>query len=316
MQHADIEHAQRSHFEAWLMAHPAHRKAYTEVSDLWHGFDSPSQLQSLAAAVAQKKFLEKEQRARKRKNMAAAVFSLVLVATAGLFGYRTWQTQPVMQMTASAAIGQIRSQELEDGTKLTINANSDIEITYYRDRRVVRLKRGEAIFEVARDEDRPFIVNSGPAQVTVLGTRFAVNHLQHLVRISVDHGQVRVESQESAQDALDAAILLRDGEVAEIRETTGPRRVQRAAADAFSFADGMVTFDRADLEEIAATLSRYRQQPVGARPSSNGDTRITAVIKTTDIEKFIVQLPRMAPVTVEATPERTLIVERPLHARE
>lgn len=311
MRNADTEDPRRSHFEAWLMAHPAHRQAYAEVSDLWHDFDSTAQLQSLAAAVAQKEFLEKEQRARKRKNLVAATLGIMLTVSAGLFGYRSWQAQPVMQMAASAGTGQIVSQQLEDGSTLTLNAGSDIEITYYRDRRLARLKRGEAIFEVARDEDRPFVVESGPAQVTVLGTRFAVNRLQDLVRVSVDHGRVRVEAPETAGNHLGAAIVLRDGEVAEIRPSGDPQRVSRTATDAFGFARGVIIFDKTGLEEIAETLSRYRPQPVEVRTAANSDVHVTAVIKTVDIEKFLAQLPRVAPVTIESTPQRTLIVERP-----
>ena len=310
MRDADVDHPDRGRFEAWLMACPSHQQAYADVSALWQDFDSTPQLQSLAAAMAQKQFLEKEQQARKRRSFAAAALSIMLVIGASLFGYRTWQAEPVMQMVASAAVGQVKSQRLEDGTMLTINASSDIEITYYRDRRLVKLKRGEAIFEVARDEDRPFIIDSGHAQVTVLGTRFAINRLQHLVRVSVDHGRVRVEAVDGESATAHSPLLLRDGEVAEIRPTEPPVLVPRSAADAFSFAQGIITFDKAGLHEIAETLSRYRTQPVKARLAPEGSAHITAVIKAEGIEQFLTQLPRMAPVAIESAPDHTLIVQQ------
>lgn len=310
MRHGDVDHPDRGRFEAWLMACPSHQQAYADVSSLWQDFDSTPHLQSLAVAMAQKEFLEKERQARKRRSVAAAALSILLVVGASLLGYRTWQAEPVMQMIASAAIGQVKSQRLEDGTMLTINASSDIEITYYRDRRLVKLKRGEAIFEVARDEDRPFIIDSGHAQVTVLGTRFAVNRLQHLVRVSVDHGRVRVESMDGKNAAAHSPLLLRDGEVAEIRPAEPPLLVPRSAADAFSFAQGIIAFDKAGLQEIAETLSRYRTQPVKARLTPDGGAHITAIIKPAGIEQFLTQLPRMAPVAIEPAPDQTLIVQQ------
>jgi len=306
VQKMDAEHPDRTRFEAWLMADSSHQQAYAEVEGLWENLDSTLQVERLVSA------LDKKQSANNSRKLKTALtaLSLLLMTTAGMLGYHTWQAQPVMQMVASASIGQIKSQVLDDGSKLTINANSDVEVTYYRHQRHVTLKRGEVIFEVTPDESRPFIVDSGRAKVTVLGTRFAVNRLQNLVRVSVDHGRVRVESQDIEGKPINQPTILTNGEVAEVVGSQSPVRINRPAADAFSFEQGLISFNDAGLDEITETLSRYRTPVVSMQKSTGGEPHITAVIKAHNVEKFLKSLPDLAPVAIQYQPEQTIVVSQ------
>lgn len=315
MQDADIEHPQRSTFEHWLMADPAHQQAYNEVCSLWEDLDSPAQLANLESALQQKSFIEKTERSQKIRstiNRTLSVLFIATIGTLGYLGYEDLQAQPTMHLVASAEIGQIRSQILEDGSKIMVNANSDVEVTYYRNQRIVKLNRGEVSFDVTKNPERPFIVDSGLAKVTVLGTRFAVNRFKSKVRVSVDHGTVRVEPQQlgsaatsetatptSANKHSEQILTLRDNEVAEINSHGKASRINRAAADAFSFEYGTITFDGAGLEEIAETLSRYRKPPLSAQVVTTEDASVTAVIQAKNVERFIKELPIIAPVQIK-----------------
>lgn len=310
MRGADAEHPDRSRFEAWLMSSTSHQQAYDEVRALWESLDSPDDLQDLEDAMRQKVFIEKSNRRKKIRTAVTGTLGLLLFAALGAVtyrGYEAWQNVPTMQMAAITEIGQVRSQTLDDGTRLKINSSSDVEISYSRNKRHVTLKRGEASFEVAPNPDRPFVVDSGIARVTVLGTHFAVNKFSSKVRVSVDHGTVRVEhapqdgSEQTAQNRSGENVLtLRDNDVAEISADGKARLVQRPASDAFSFETGEITFDNAGLEEIAETLSRYRAAPVRFQLlRAENDIAITALLKVRDLERFIGELPLIADVKVE-----------------
>jgi transmembrane sensor len=306
LQQMDTEHPDRSRFEAWLMADSSHQHAYAEVEKMWRKLDSTSQIQQLAAAMDKMQAMQ----SRQKFKSIASTLSIVLILTAGLFGYRYWHMQPVMQMATSADIGQIKSQALEDGTKLTLNANTDVEVIYYRDHRLVKLKRGEAIFDVAPDAERPFVVDSGPAKVTVLGTRFAVNRFKTFVRISVDHGRVRVTPQDTGanDDNAQASVLLVNGEVAEFRKGQTPKRIARPAEDGFSFEDNVIVFKDAGFDEIAETLSRYRTPFVVSQVNASQNPHITAVIQKRNIEKFLRSLPDLTSVKIKDGPSQTTLV--------
>jgi transmembrane sensor len=307
MQDAEWDHPDRTKFEAWLMMSPIHQIAYEEVAKTWEVFDSTEDLKSLDAAMEQKAFLDKKKRSNKITQSIGSLLAITLIAFASLFAYRSWQAQPIMEVVKVAEIGQIKNEVLADGTKLNLNANSEIEITYFRDRRVAKLKRGEVIFDVARDESRPFIVDSGYGRITVLGTKFAVNRFQKLIRVSVDHGKVQVDALDATGASLSTPLVITNGQVVEVHQNHPPKRTNQLASDAFSFTDGIITFDKAGLEEIAETLSRYRQPQVSVQTPLASDAEITAVINKQDVEKFIANLPNMASVGIEKSPNQTLI---------
>jgi len=89
-------------------------------------------------------------------------------------------------------------------------------------------------------------------------------------------------------------------EVALAEGTAGPpESVNRPSAASFAFEGGSIPFEQASLDEVAATLSRYRLMPVRAVATEAGSTpRITALVQSDNIEGFLRLLPRIAPVTV------------------
>jgi transmembrane sensor len=311
MRDAAPDHADRGRFEAWLLADPAHANEYAAFAETWEDFATTSKLQSLAQAMERRKNQLAKQRDRIGKLARHSLLSVMLLAMGGLFGlqmWREWQAQPLMEVASATGIGEIGRQTLDDGTKLVLNADTRIRVAYFRDRREIVMERGEVIFDVARDPQRPFTVDSGHAKITVLGTRFAVNRLEHLVRVSVDHGRVKVEAQDAQGRAREGYVILSDGQVAEVGQGDVPRLVQRSAHDAFSFQNGTLVFSRATLSEIAETLSRFRTAPVSIAPGKTADTRVTAVVQANSIERFIKLLPRIAPVRIEHAPDQARIV--------
>jgi transmembrane sensor len=312
MRDAEPDHPERGRFEAWLMASRTHADEYHAVADVWQDFDSKENLKSLANAVTQKQYYEQVTRTKRTQKMVSNLLGIALIAVTsllGVAGYERWQATPTMQMAQVTKVGEQLSQTLEDGSSLFINGNSDVSVTYYRNKRLVKLNRGEVIFEVTKDADRPFIVDSGYAKVTVLGTRFAVNRLAQMVRVSVDHGRVRVESLPDPENH--KVVVLHDGQVAEIKMRNNPVIVQRSAAEAFNFKQGALNFEYAGLDEIAEVLSRYRKPAVQATLMPSGNPHVTAVVKVKDIEKFLWSLPEITSVTLQSTPEATWIKAQP-----
>lgn len=311
MQNSEPDHPDRGRFEAWLMANSANATEYSAVADVWQSFNSTEQLQSLSSAMEIKRHFEKHVRHQKVKTIVTSLFTLFLFIGMGLLGYQSWQAQPVLQVAAITPVGEQGEQLLADGSKLIINANSDVQVVYYRNKRMVKLNRGEVIFEVAKDAKRPFIVDSGRARVTVLGTRFVVNRLNKLVRVSVANGSVRVETQSADGKTATNPIVLHNGEVAEVKGTASAVRIRRSAADAFNFRQGILNFDQAELDEIAETVSRYRKPEVTARLMQSHNPQITAVVKASDIESFLGSMPSIAAVKIKSSANQTLLIVQP-----
>lgn len=310
MRDAAPDAPERDSFERWLLTDVRHQNAYRLISSTMEDFTSTERLKNLSDALGQKQYFDRTDRGRKLTKLGSGMAVLLLCLGLGWFGqiqYADWQAMPIAQLTQNTAVAQISQRKLEDGSVVTANANSELDIIFYRHQRVVHIKRGEAIFDVTKDSERPFIVQTAQAKVTVLGTRFAVNQLTNRVRVSVDHGQVQVARADGAQ----ASLLLRNGDVVEIVANSAPKHVNRNAADGFGFAQGYIIFDQTDMQEVAETLTRYSQQPVKAEFSGQASPKVNAVLKTNEIDDFIRGLPQSLPVTLQQTSDQLVIQPRP-----
>lgn len=305
---AEPDAPERGEFERWLTMNPVHQAEYESICSTMDQLASPKSLAKLADAMEQNAFLEKS---AKRQKVVKHIAHVVAVCAVGLFAlfankqYQVWLQQPIAQTVAQTPVGNISTHTLEDGSRVTLSGNSQLEVTFYRHQRHVQLKHGEAIFDVAKDANRPFVVDTDLAKVTVLGTRFAVNKLSKLVRISVDHGSVRVEPNASNPEQVNNAKLLTNGQVVEVYLNKTAVITQRRAADAFTFVNGKLVFEWADTYEVADTLSRYRERPVIAEGQSPHN--ISAIISVKDAEEFLLGLPNIAPVVVHNQTKQTVI---------
>ncbi|MBL7736933.1 MAG: FecR domain-containing protein [Chitinophagaceae bacterium] len=111
--------------------------------------------------------------------MTAACFVIVLSAAAWvLFSKQTITTEKVAQLKQSNTnYGEQKKMMLADNSVVRLNAGSALEYpaSFSGKERIVKLVRGEAYFEIAKDSIRPFQVNILDASIKVLGTHFNVN---------------------------------------------------------------------------------------------------------------------------------------------
>lgn len=194
---------------------------------------------------------------------------------------------------------------LPDGSRVVLGADSRLTLRYSRRERQLQLERGEAQFDVRHedgDNPRAFRVEAGAATVAVLGTRFVVAHGSDTIQVTVERGLTRVSG---ATSALDVGA----GQAADVAASGVLRRVSRTTDEAADFTAGRIVFRDASLGEIAQTLSRYRGVPVRTLPGDGGP-RITAVVQTEDVERFIALLPRIAAINVVDDATETRLVPR------
>src|SRR5207244_2744250 len=84
-------------------------------------------------------------------------------------------------------------QLLSDGSVVELNARAEIESNFTDSQRNVRLVRGEALFSVAKDHSRPFVVQVGPITVKAVGTAFNIRHSPKQIEILVTEGRIAIE---------------------------------------------------------------------------------------------------------------------------
>lgn len=176
----------RNELTRWRTMSPEHEAAYEEALRRWRfigamapelraRFDEP-----LPAFPGS---------ARKFRSRGALCVAAIVVFVTALFSW--YLRQPSFNQSFESGIAQIAKLSLPDGTRVDLNAKSALRVTFYRDRRTVDFKGGEARFEVAADPSKTFQVTTGAGVVEVVGTIFTVRDRGNRVVVEVEQGRVR-----------------------------------------------------------------------------------------------------------------------------
>lgn len=238
--------------------------------------------------------------ARGRRKALSALLSLAGVGTACAWAWQWWQ-HGVAQFELALATPKARllRQAFPDGSEITLDADTQAQVLFFGDRRVVALARGSAFFAVARDAARPFIVETRLARITVLGTRFEVETGANDVNVAVESGQVRVLALAPAD--LTAEITLRAGEQARVGADGGLHRLAgtntASSESVAAWRDGWLDFRGLPLAAAIRRLARYSDVPVRVADEVAG-LSVLGRVRISDAAQWLRLLPQMLPVRV------------------
>ncbi|WDY57149.1 FecR family protein [Pseudomonas sp. PSKL.D1] len=275
---------------AWLDADPLHREEYDQLGRLWAAADLiPAQ--RLEALCQPEPVRQLPRRRVLRQALAASVAMLAL----GL-GWAGWKYQQLNhQLTLQTAFGERRQVVLPDGTQLDLNAGTQLQVDFTPGRRHIQLSTGEAMFSVAHDSGRPFVVDTAQGSVTVTGTRFDVRLDPSLTRVAVEQGSVRVQGK---GDSLAQLAAGQGSQIDAQGKVATPYAVNAAALTAWR--QGKLVFENATLAEVVAEASRYRSQPLRVAPGKVAQLRLSSTFNTDDTDALLRALPSILPVAIKA----------------
>jgi transmembrane sensor len=220
--------------------------------------------------------------------LAVSTVLAIFVAAIGLYFYMPRAER------YETALGEQRSVTLEDGSLVTLNTTSAIEVRFDEAERRVALLTGEALFQVAHDATRPFKVSARDLTVRAVGTRFNVDLHAQAAKVVVAEGRVEV-SAGSALVPLDAGEQL----TLVPRQAPTVSRVNVAAATGWTRRE--LIFENQPLGAIAAELNRYNRQVIDIQSEALRAEQVTGVFRSHDPASFIAFMARIPGVTVEAS---------------
>lgn len=150
--------------------------------------------QILPPAIAQELLAETAplQRASKAWRVLGAA-AAVLILGFGLYFFNT-ASESVDYRQNLTATAQIRTHVLPDGSLIRLNTDSEIEVRYSKEKRSIQLLKGEALFEVAKDRERPFTVAIGQIKVEAVGTAFNIRY-SDTIDVIVTEGIISIASE-------------------------------------------------------------------------------------------------------------------------
>jgi transmembrane sensor len=289
----------------WLSASPSHAAAFEAVTAGWE----------IAGRLA-KEPLPSQSRWRRAGYRDGFIRSAVAVAAiAALAVGATLYALRLEGMVTG--IGEQRTLTLEDGTRITLNTDTRVTVDYDARARTVELKRGEALFEVAKRANWPFIVKVGDRQVRALGTSFVVRHDTRALAVTLVEGSVAVApldvpdsevsavrppaiAGESAGQAdgqprsgrIDTIAYLAPGQRLTFGADTPPKLDLPEVEKITAWRRGLADFERTPLADVVAEMNRYSVVKLVVEDPRAAAIPITGVFRTGDVSSLAAAVAR------------------------
>ncbi|MFT3812849.1 MAG: FecR family protein [Acidovorax sp.] len=282
--------ADRQRWQQWRAAHTDHERA-------WRHIEAVTQRLKLLEPRAGYQTLSpyagpKGSGRRKALNLllwggAAGAAALLASRT------QTWQRQVA---DYRSGIGEQRVVTLQDGSRITLNTASAIDVRFDGQRRLLRLVAGEVLVATGRalghaGDPRPFVVETAEGRIRALGTRFGVRQQDGRTSVAVLESAVEITPADGGTPR-----ILQAGERASFTraEVEAPQAV--AERDG-AWARGQIVAEDTRLDDFLAELGRYRAGLVRCAPEVAG-LRLSGVFPLNDTDRILATLPSVLPVQV------------------
>jgi transmembrane sensor len=226
----------------------------------------------------------------KREVLAASI--VIASLTASLFAWMA-----VRDPLYTTEIGERRSITLADGSTVDLNARSKVRIRFSKAERDVDLIEGQALFQVAKNKARPFVVRSGAIQVRAVGTQFDVYRKRSGTTVTVIEGRVAVLGEASpSPGAMPRAnperpppnpTFVSAGEQVTVtaRAMTAPKRADVVAATAWT--EQRLILEGSRLSDVVEDFNRFNSRRLIIEDSQLEDFHISGVYSSTDPASLI-----------------------------
>jgi transmembrane sensor len=281
-------------FDAWLEASPRHKAAYDEALEVWSELEqmAPALKARLEHNAAPVRLVPRQVRPSGPTRwalgaaVAAAAVALAVMPFAGSILYP--------QQVFETARGEMRTVVLEDGSKVHMNAGSRLTVRMTRNDRQVAMNDAEAVFDVAKDAKRPFLITAGDRVVRVVGTEFDVAHRGSELAVTVRRGIVEVRPQGGG----DGAVRLLPGQRLDHAVGQATRISAVNPEEAFAWRAGRLVYRNQPLSVVVAELNRHFDQPVTLADPQTGTHSFSGVLVLDDEKAVVERLSLLAPLSV------------------
>ncbi len=283
-------------FRRWLAESPKNAQAFEFLTEVW---DSSGRLRRRPMD-----HIDSWQFPAIRVSLARAAAVCAAVAVLAVIGTLFY----IPGSGISTGVGEQRTVVLEDGTRVHLNTNTRAIIRFDDSTRLVELRKGEALFEVARRADRPFIVQAGDRQVHALGTAFVVRRESGKLAVTLMEGKVAVgpisgspaaltemQSRRSVPPNQNATVrstqsevfTLSPGQRVTFAQNQSPMVDSPQISKLTAWRRGQVDLEKTLLADAVAEMNRYSNKRITIEDSRAAKIRVSGLFGVADTENFV-----------------------------
>ena len=317
---ADANHQTRAAFAQWLRASPENIREFLAVSSIWGMLpdvaEQPSVEELVDFAAKQSKVValrgadRSERRPIKTRRdpelrWLGRVAAITLAVLSAAFLVWNFPSAPVPELHATVT-GEQSAIPLSDGSMVSLNTRSSLQVAFSNDYRDVELTQGEAFFDVAYQATRPFRVITEQAIILAVGTQFNVRADTNEVTVTVAEGAVDVSSRLGASETradsgrgldgsnLPGAVRIKVGQQALVRSGYQGADVRDGSIEkATAWRQHRLIFEDQPLEQIIREFNRYNEPAAVIRDEQLKSIKISGVFRSNDRASFLQYLAEM-----------------------
>jgi transmembrane sensor len=306
----DCTDLDRAGYIRWRRENAGHEEADAVAKRFLADIDRLVATDHRLSVLAEEALAEGRATRKRRWLVPAAIAGCLMVE--GVFVYawihrRAPEVEPVSLATAAREQGNVT---LGDGSRVHLDVLSSLTVRITRKERSIELKGGRALFEVAHDASRPFVVHTGNGNVTALGTRFQVQRDDERVIVTLAEGTVRV-SQEITGGSLHEERL-KPGE--QLTYSTDGSYWERRSVDsaaAVSWSSGRLVFRGAPIVQALAEMNRYSTRKIRIGDPSLNALEVSGTFALGDTASVVSALTQVLSLrAVDDRDETTLLPAR------
>lgn len=304
-------------FQEWMDRNPRHRAEFIRLREAWRSVDKLKNLRPAdgtidADLLAVTKIAPSSIEAAGTRPIAATrrgrpdelavperrrVFAIAAaIAAAGIIAW--FGTYHLGWMQYETGVGGREKRELADGSTVHLNTNTELDVRISRSRREIMLSRGEALFHVAHDANRPFYVTAGATVVRAVGTEFSVRirDPEH-VDVLVAEGKVAVGAPGTDANFENPSLLatapkVSAGEAASVRPGSVDIHpmLSEDVTRKLRWTTGFITFQGETLSEAVQEFNRYNDRQIRIADQSIVEVKVGGNFRATGVDSFTAAL--------------------------
>jgi transmembrane sensor len=299
--------ADEDRFAQWLKQDSRHAEAYTRIEKVWRAAGPEITPRVLPGEYDTQ--LDQPKRARRGWWITSVAAALAVVAVGTTYVLNE-QRARIRSGTFATEAGAQRELKLADGSTITLNTRSEVTVDLGEHQRSIRLARGEARFEVAKDATRPFIVDAGAARVRAVGTQFDVRRSDARVAVTLVEGRVEVTPTLDTIKVPEPAMLTAGQQVL-YEIVSGERRVETVNLErASAWMHQQLIFDAMPLTAAVEEANRYLTVPIAIDDPTLADIQVSGVVRAGNVESFVGSVESSFPVQAIRRPDGQVALTR------
>lgn len=282
----------------WLNEDSEHQEAYLRQKKIEQLFSTlPSSYldeleQEALHATKKTKIIERV------KRISVAALFLLMFFSSGLQFYNYYS--PTYTNTLTTQIEPIKEFSLPDGSKLAIDVKTSLKVKYFDDKRYVKLDEGQVLFDVAKNKEQPFIIESGNTHIQVVGTSFEVRKLNGKTTVKVVEGKVKISKLIGVNNKEQALTLLTRGEQITLDTFGSVLELTKTSLQYIaSWKEDTIHFHNTTIKEAVEELSRYTNNVITIKNKKIESLLVTGKFSTTQIDKFFNALGSIYSISIE-----------------